>query len=89
MGVNVVSALGKDLRYHSPIIIAYGEPSSKRIVILTDDVKRAKLNERELSAIIWHELCHIHNHTTDEELCDQWAITNTDEATYRSAVMLT
>ena len=89
MGVNVVSALGKDLRYHSPIIIAYGEPSSKRIVILTDDVKRAKLNERELSAIIWHELCHIHNHTTDEELCDQWAITNTDEATYRSAVIKT
>ena len=63
--------------------------SNTQIFLFEDDIKRAGLTDNELTFILWHELAHRLLNTLDEKRCDEYAIRQMDESTYRSAVAKT
>jgi hypothetical protein len=63
--------------------------SNTQIFLFEDDIKRAGLTDNELTCILWHELAHRLLNTWDEKRCDEYAVRQTDESTYRSVVMKT
>lgn len=63
--------------------------TNTQVLLFEDDIKRAGLTDKELTFILWHELAHKLLNTSDEKACDDYALRQMDESTYKSAVTKT
>lgn len=85
----VLTTNGEEYRKATNKRIVVAGVSETQVILFEDDIKRAGLTDKELTFILWHELAHRLLNTSDEKACDDYALRQMDEATYRSAVAKT